>query len=290
MPMDSSVAYKRALQEMTVYDFVQVDVPLFSRQDDAMGSLDDIPLKDLEGKYLAKIVVDLVQDVPLDSVNFSQLEEGMLQKQYDGLPPPFGPKVTVSMPYKLQIAIIKTSLTHCAVLKYFCFDQKVNTRLVNDMAYGTLKLIDFTPNFRAGPLAIQLIFFCIRTKRFKTERRLCSTLALQESATLHFRHPLRGNMTETEKNVLHRIHNMSNLRNLTKNRIQDNNIGKNIDHASPCRKTHDEIPKTRKKPSIEILESLGSVQPNQVIFIRKMSRDKEYRSDPRYLRSECISP
>ena len=104
MLMDSSVAYKRALQEMTVYDFVQVDVPLFSRQDDAMGSLDDIPLKDLEGKYLAKIVVDLVQDVPLDSVNFSQLEEGMLQKQYDGLPPPFGPKVTVSMPYKLQIA------------------------------------------------------------------------------------------------------------------------------------------------------------------------------------------
>ena len=157
MPMDSSVAYKRALQEMTVYDFVQVDVPLFSRQDDAMGSLDDIPLKDLEGKYSAKIVVDLVQDVPLDSVNFSQLEECMLQKQYDGLPPPFGPKVTVSMPYKLQIAIMKTRLTHCAVLKYFSLDQKVNIRLVNDMAYGTLKLIDFTANFCAEPLAIQLM-------------------------------------------------------------------------------------------------------------------------------------
>ena len=153
MPMDSFVAYKRALQEVTVYDFVQVDVPLFSRQDDAMGSLDDIPLKDLEGKYL----VDLVQDVLLDSVNFSQLEECMLQKQYDEFPPPFGPKVTVSMPYKLQIAIMKTSLTHCAVLQYFSFDQKVNIRLVNDMAYGTLKLIDFTPNFRAGPLAIQLM-------------------------------------------------------------------------------------------------------------------------------------
>ena len=36
----------------------------------------------------------------------------MLQKQYDELPPPFGLKVIVSMPYKLQIAIMKTSLGH----------------------------------------------------------------------------------------------------------------------------------------------------------------------------------
>ena len=70
MPMDSSVAYKRALQEMTVYDFVQVDVPLISRQDDAVGCLDDIPLKDLEGKQVAKIVIDLVQHVPWESVKF----------------------------------------------------------------------------------------------------------------------------------------------------------------------------------------------------------------------------
>ncbi|CAE7253947.1 unnamed protein product, partial [Symbiodinium necroappetens] len=62
-------------------------------------------------------------------------EECMLQKQYDELPPPFGLKVIVSMPYKLQIAIMR----------------------VNDIAYGTLKMIDFTPNFRAGPLAIQLM-------------------------------------------------------------------------------------------------------------------------------------
>ena len=42
---------------MTVYDFVQVDVPLISRQDDAVDCLDDIPLRDLEGKQVAKIVM-----------------------------------------------------------------------------------------------------------------------------------------------------------------------------------------------------------------------------------------
>ena len=139
-------------------------------------------------------------------------------------------------------------------------------------------------------LYLQQYFFLHPYGLFTTERRPCSTLAVQESATTHFRHPLRGNMTETEKNVMQRVHDMSNLGDLTKNRIQDNNIGKNVDHASPCRKIHDEMPKTRKKPIIEILESLGIVQPNQVVFIRNMSRDKEYRSDPRYLRSECISP
>ncbi|CAE7386029.1 unnamed protein product [Symbiodinium sp. CCMP2592] len=155
--MDSSLAYKRALQEMTVYDFTQVDVPLISRQDDAMGCLQDLPLKDMEGRYLAKMVIDLVPDMVWESVNFQQLEECMMQKHYNELPPPFGPKVLISMPYKLQIAIVKTSLTHCTVIKYYSFDQKVNIRLVEDMAYGTLKLLDFTPNFRAGPLAIQLM-------------------------------------------------------------------------------------------------------------------------------------
>ena len=81
----------------------------------------------------------------------------MLQKQYDELPPPFGPKVIVPMPHKLQIAIMKTSLTHCAVLKYFSFEEKISIHRVNDITYGTLKMIDFTPNFRAGPLAIQLM-------------------------------------------------------------------------------------------------------------------------------------
>ena len=39
---------------------------------------------------------------------------------------------------------------------------------------------------KKGRGLVKHVFFCIRTKRFKTERRLCSTLALQESATLHF--------------------------------------------------------------------------------------------------------
>ena len=67
---------------------------------------------------------------------------------------------------------------------------------------------------------------------------------------------------------------MSNLRNLTKNRIQDNNIGKNIDHASPCRKTHDEIPKTRKKPSISVflrLSIINSGKPSPLRQIQELN-------------------
>ena len=52
---------------------------------------------------------------------------------------------------------MKTSLTQCTVLKYFVFDTKTNLRTVEDMAYGVLKLTDFTPNFRSGPLAVTLV-------------------------------------------------------------------------------------------------------------------------------------
>ena len=135
----------------------KMDVPLFSRQDDAIGCIDDLPLKAMGGRYLAKIVVDVIVEVPLDSVNYQQLEEYMLQGQYTHLPPPFCPRTVPGVPYKMSVAIMKTSPTQCTVLRYFVFDTKTNLRTVEDMAYGVLKLIGFTPNFRSGPLAVTLM-------------------------------------------------------------------------------------------------------------------------------------
>ncbi|CAE7440817.1 unnamed protein product [Symbiodinium natans] len=150
-------AYARALNDIRSYDFTPVSTPLISKQDDANGCVEDLPLKNVEGRYLAKFVVDMITDVKFSAVDFEGLEERMLQNQYDQLPPPFCPKVEICAPFKMQLAIIKTSITDCVILKCYTFENKTNIRTVEDIAYGTLKMIDFTPNFRAGPLAIQLM-------------------------------------------------------------------------------------------------------------------------------------
>ena len=43
----ASPAYIRALEEIKVYDVAQYEVPLFLRQDDTFGCVDDLPLKHL---------------------------------------------------------------------------------------------------------------------------------------------------------------------------------------------------------------------------------------------------
>ena len=152
-----SLAYNRALNDIKAYDFAQIDVPLFSRQDDAIGCIDDLPLKAMEGRYLAQIVFDVIVEVPLDSVNYQQLEECMRQGQYTQLPPAFCPRIVPGVPCKMSVAIMKTTgVTQCTALKYFVLDFKTNLRTVEDMAYGALKLVDFTPDFHSGHLCCRV--------------------------------------------------------------------------------------------------------------------------------------
>ena len=151
----ASPAYIRALEEIKIYDVAQYEVPLFLRQDDTFGCVDDLPLKHLAAQTEAKSFLDIIKDAPLDNVDFGLLEEHMLQNKYDDLPAPFAPKVPLHKSYKMQIAIMKSSMTHCVVLKQFIFPEKTSLRNVNEIAHGTVYLLDYTPNYRVGPLAVQ---------------------------------------------------------------------------------------------------------------------------------------
>ena len=94
----ASPAYIRALEEIKIYDVAQYEVPLFLRQDDTFGCVDDLPLKHLAAQTEAKSFLDIIKDAPLDSVDFGLLEEHMLQNKYDDLPAPFAPKVPLHKP------------------------------------------------------------------------------------------------------------------------------------------------------------------------------------------------
>ena len=43
----ASAAYIRAIEEIKIYDVTQLEVPLFLRQDDTFGCVDDVPVKRL---------------------------------------------------------------------------------------------------------------------------------------------------------------------------------------------------------------------------------------------------
>ena len=98
--------------------------PVSCGQDDTFGCVDDLPLKHLAAQTEAKSFLDIIKDAPLDNVDFGLLEEHMLQNKYDDLPAPFAPKVPLHKSYKMQIAIMKSSMTHCVVLKQFIFPEK----------------------------------------------------------------------------------------------------------------------------------------------------------------------
>ena len=152
----ASAAYIRAIEEIKIYDVTQLEVPLFLRQDDTFGCVDDVPLKRLASQTAAKSFLDVIKNIPLDGVDFGLLEEHMLQNPCDNLPLPFAPKVPLHKSYKMQIiAIMKCSMMHCVVLKQFMFPEKTSLRNVNEIAHGTVYLLDYTPNYRVGPLAVQ---------------------------------------------------------------------------------------------------------------------------------------
>ena len=120
----ASPAYIRALEEIKIYDVAQYEVPLFLRQDDTFGCVDDLPLKHLAPQTEAKSFLDIIKDAPLDNVDFGLLEGHMLQNKYDDLPAPFATKVPLHKSYKMQIAIMKSSMMHCLVLRQFIIPEK----------------------------------------------------------------------------------------------------------------------------------------------------------------------
>ena len=135
-----------------------------------------------------------MKDVPLDDVDFGSLEEHMLQNQCDNLPWPCAPKVPLHKSYKMQIAAMKSSMTHCVVLKQCIFPEKTSLRNVNEIAHGTVHLLDYTPNYRVGPLAVQCMlkkmshWFAHYTQlipkaRAGPERSMCGLRLHQSSGT-----------------------------------------------------------------------------------------------------------
>eukprot|EP00439_Symbiodinium_sp_Y106_P066524 s375_g10.t2 len=135
-----------------------------------------------------------MKDVPLDDVDFGSLEEHMLQNQCDNLPWPCAPKVPLHKSYKMQIAAMKSSMTHCVVLKQCIFPEKTSLRNVNEIAHGTVHVLDYTPNYRVGPLAVQCMlkkmshWFAHYTQlipkaRAGPERSMCGLRLHQSSGT-----------------------------------------------------------------------------------------------------------
>ena len=82
----------------------------------------------------------------------------MSENDYLNMPAPFRSKMNLRTDYKMQIAVVKTGESLFTVLKHYTFESKTpSLKNVQDMVYGEPYLIDFSPCYKYGPLALQLM-------------------------------------------------------------------------------------------------------------------------------------
>ena len=150
-------AYIRATEVKSLV-FAELSTPMFIRQEQTSGQIQDIPFKELTNQARVKILIEVVKDVHQDSVNFDHLQARMSENDYLNMPAPFRSKMNLRTDYKMQIAVVKTGESLFTVLKHYTFESKTpSLKNVQDMVYGEPYLIDFSPCYKYGPLALQLM-------------------------------------------------------------------------------------------------------------------------------------
>ena len=148
-------AYTQALDAIKNFTVEALEQPLCVQQSTVTGTIADLPLKSHDGKFRAKIFFDIVENIRRSGIDMARVQACMSENRYDDLPSPFGPKKPLPDSYKLQIAIVHTSATHCTIIKQYICNVIINIRCLEDYMYGKLFLVDLSPNYRSGPIALQ---------------------------------------------------------------------------------------------------------------------------------------
>ncbi|CAE7417176.1 unnamed protein product [Symbiodinium microadriaticum] len=147
-------AYRKALEEVKNHVMTELKTPIVITKETVSGSANDLPLQEHSHQYKAKTLVDIIENVALDAVPWESIPACLANDRYTELPPPFRTDICPDISFVLQISIItNTTGTFGTVIKHFIFAEKTNSlRNIDEVVHGTGYLIDYSPNFRSGPL------------------------------------------------------------------------------------------------------------------------------------------
>ncbi|CAE7628081.1 unnamed protein product [Symbiodinium sp. CCMP2592] len=162
-----TTAYKKALDEVKNHVMTELKTPIVITNETVSGSVNDLPLKEHFHQYKAKTLVDIIENVALQDVPWESIATCLANERYTELPPPFRTDRVADTEFVLQIGVIKNSTgSFGTVIKHFIFaDKTTSLRHIEEIVHGTGYLIDYSPNFRSGPLhgwSAGLVKECLR--------------------------------------------------------------------------------------------------------------------------------
>ncbi|CAE7258973.1 unnamed protein product [Symbiodinium sp. CCMP2592] len=154
-----TTAYKKALDEVKNHVMTELKTPIVITNETVSGSVNDLPLKEHFHQYKAKTLVDIIENVALQDVPWESIATCLANERYTELPPPFRTDRVADTEFVLQIGVIKNSTgSFGTVIKHFIFaDKTTSLRHIEEIVHGTGYLIDYSPNFRSGPCAFQIL-------------------------------------------------------------------------------------------------------------------------------------
>ena len=164
-------AYRKALDEVKNHVMTELKASVVITKEIVFGSANDLPLKEHSHQYKAKTLVDIMENVALDTVPWESIAACLANDRNAELPPHFRTDICADTSFVLQIASIKTATgSFGAVIKHFIFAQKTTSlRNIDEVVHGTGYLTDYSPSFRRGPCAFQILLE--RTSRWMVSYR-----------------------------------------------------------------------------------------------------------------------
>ena len=116
-----------------------------------------LPLKPIDGNTKLKVIVEKVLFEPKEGECLNTIADLVSNKCYQDLPKPLALKDALPMSFTLQLVFRKQNDTTYEVLKHYTFSQKIDIRMMQQVASGDLFFIDYGKNFRSGSQGFQYL-------------------------------------------------------------------------------------------------------------------------------------
>ena len=116
-----------------------------------------LPLKAAEGSTKVKAAIEKVTFRPGDGVQLDAFTDLVHQNKLKDLPSPLACHGEFPVPVVFQMVFRKISDTEYDVIKYYSFSQKIDLRIIHQVAAGEIFLVDYGKNFRGGAQGFQYL-------------------------------------------------------------------------------------------------------------------------------------
>lgn len=151
-----SDAFQQACNTANCLQCVALDKPV-GRIIEPEFDFSVLPLKAAEGSTKVKAAIEKVTFRPGDGVQLDAFTDLVHQNKLKDLPSPLACHGEFPVPVVFQMVFRKISDTEYDVIKYYSFSQKIDLRIIHQVAAGEIFLVDYGKNFRGGAQGFQYL-------------------------------------------------------------------------------------------------------------------------------------